>query len=434
MLSLSLKSKVNMHAFWWVIVSSVNILLLTIVYRAAYFTSVSTAIFSVSNIFVAVLIRNELVLHFLYCLAVSASKGSNRGRYYLNSSVHYIGGVHAACATWGVLWLLFDGFNQLGNPLDPLSMAAASDAISIAVTSMLGTLLVIILLTAMPSFRERFHDVFEMNHRYLGWWCLGVLVLHQARFQFVSALSQAYPLQSLLFNPVLLMIAGIVFSVCLPWVSMQCFDDFTMQCPSKGVLVITVPGSGEVGSFARISLDGVEWHSFSVAGTSVNEKTGRSEIRLIVGSSGDWTRGLIAQVERGRLPKKLWVRRVKPPGFMFSINAYSRVVVVATGAGIAPVLPHAVANASKLCIVWVGSNHQETYGQEIFSILSAHPRCNIFDTHKYGRPNVEQLAIQAVSEFDAQAVFCVSNPAVTKKVVGACLDEGIPAYGATWDS
>ncbi|GAB1537438.1 hypothetical protein NUACC21_00780 [Scytonema sp. NUACC21] len=64
----------------------------------------------------------------------------------------------------------------------------------------------------------------------------------------------------------------------------------------------------------------------------------------------------------------------------------------------------------------------------------SHPRCNIFDTGIHGRPNVEQLVLDAVRDFRAQAVFCVSNQAVTEKVVKTCLGKGIPAYGATWDS
>lgn len=115
------------------------------------------------------------------------------------------------------------------------------------------------------------------------------------------------------------MIALMVFSIFLPWISVQCFDNFRMHCPSEGVLVITLPGRADVGTFARISLDGIEWHSFSVAGTSFSKQTDESEIHLIIGAIGDWTKNLIRQVEKGNLPKRLWVRRVKPPGFMFSI-------------------------------------------------------------------------------------------------------------------
>jgi NAD(P)H-flavin reductase len=428
------KENFNMYVFWWILVSSINILLLDIFYETIYLNDISTATFSVGNILIAILVRNELILHLLYRLAVWTSVKIVYGKYYLNSSVHYIGGVHASCATWGFLWLIVDVLQQWGNPSDLLSMATSSDPISIAISCILLTLLFIIILTAIPLFRHKFHDTFEISHRYLGWSCLGILVLHQTRFQFIITLNQAYPLETLLTNPVLLMLALMILSIFLPWISVQCFDKFRMHCPSDGVLIVTFPGMADVGTFARISLDGVEWHSFSVAETSFSKQTGESEIHLIIGAVGDWTKNLIRQVEKGNLPKRIWVRRVKPPGFMFSINAYSRVVVIATGAGIAPVLPHVIKNGHKLCILWIGNNHEESYGEKIFSVLCAHPRCTIFDTGVHGRPNVGELAIQTVREFRAQAVFCVSNKAVTSDVIKACLAKGIPAYGASWDS
>lgn len=56
-------------------------------YQTVYLTDVSTAIFSVGNILVAILVRNELVLHLLYRLAVWTSVRVNYGKYYLNSAV-----------------------------------------------------------------------------------------------------------------------------------------------------------------------------------------------------------------------------------------------------------------------------------------------------------------------------------------------------------
>jgi hypothetical protein len=75
--------------------------------------------------------------------------------------------------------------------------------------------------------------------------------------------------------------------------SVECISNFRMDCPSVGVLVITIPGKADVGTFARISLDGIEWHSFSVAGTSFNKQTSESEMHLIIGAAGDWTKNLI---------------------------------------------------------------------------------------------------------------------------------------------
>ena len=98
----------NMHIFWWFLVFLVNILLLIDFYQTMHLTDVLTAIVSVSNVLVAVLVRNELILHLLYRLAVWISVKIIRGKYYFNSSVHHIGGVHASCATWGLLWIIIN--------------------------------------------------------------------------------------------------------------------------------------------------------------------------------------------------------------------------------------------------------------------------------------------------------------------------------------
>lgn len=419
-----IRKKINMHQAWWIVISVINVMVGVYVAKTELLASTATAL-SISNLFLAVLIRNELILHLLYRLAVILSRRIVSSKYHINAGVHYIGGVHAACATWSFVWLLIDILRNFGTLSNPV----------LIVTSwMLPILLLSIILTALPPFREKFHNTFEKVHRYIGWLCLAVLSLHLIVSRLSTASSQIHRLQAFLTDPVLLMTALIIISVCLPWMTIQRFERFTAYCPSPDVLVLTIPGKADVGTFARISTNLVEWHSFSVAGIRFNPQTGRSELRLIIGAAGDWTRNLAHQIEQGNLPKCLWVRRVKPPGFMFSIQAYSRVLVIATGAGIAPVLPHVEKNGHKLCILWIGNDHQKTYGDEVWSTLAAHPRFKVYDTGLYGRPHVGELAIQTAREFGVQAVFCVSNKGVTKAIVNACLDKGIPAYGATWDS
>ena len=239
------------------------------------------------------------------------------------------------------------------------------------------------------------------------------------------------PLNPAITDLAFLITTLMITSVFLPWNTIQRFDCFTVYCPFPGVLVLTVPGTADVGTFARISTDLVEWHSFSVAGMYFDKQTGESRLQLIVRAVGDRTRSAINRVHKGNFPKHIWIRRVKPPGFMFSINAYSRVLVIATGAGIAPALPYVAKNGHKVCLLWIGKDHQKTYGKEIWSMVSAHPHLKIYDTSLHGRPNVGELTMQTIREFRPQAVFCVSHKAVTKAVVKSCLAKGIPAYGAT---
>lgn len=419
-----IRQKLNMHHVWWAIVSVVNLGLLITLQNAESLPYFSGA-FSVGNLLLSTLIRNELILHGLYRLAVAVSKRITLGKYYTNASVHYIGGVHVACAAWGVVWLLINILHHLNHWNHPI----------LAVTSWtLLILLLIITLTSTPSFRHRFHNIFEKIHRYGGWTCLAILVLHVVSLQSSIDSNSEYSLNTALSNSMILMTALIIVSVFLPWITIQRFDRFTVHCPSLGVLVLSIPGRADIGTFARISTDLVEWHSFSVARMYFDQQTGESKIQLIIATAGDWTKSIIDRVYQGNVPKQIWVRRVKPPGFMFSINAYSRVLVIATGAGIAPVLPYVAKNGDKLRLLWIGNDHQATYGEEIWSMITAHPHLKIYDTGVHGRPDAGQLTLQTVKEFRPQAVFCVSNKAVTQAVVQACLAKGIPAYGATWDS
>jgi ferredoxin-NADP reductase len=100
---------------------------------------------------------------------------------------------------------------------------------------------------------------------------------------------------------------------------------------------------------------------------------------------GDWTERLARDVEHGRAPARLWVRRMCGYGFMYHAQAYRRVLMVATGAGIGPVLPYVAARVADV----------------------AH-------------------------HFDA--VFVVSNDVVRDAVARACESLGVPWYGPTFDS
>ncbi|HEY9663836.1 MAG TPA: hypothetical protein V6C65_35760 [Allocoleopsis sp.] len=413
-----------MHYVWWFAISVINVLFGIIANQIGFLPHLSLTAISISNLLLAILIRNELILSLLYHGVILLSKHVSIGRYLINTGIHYIGSVHVACILWSFIWILIDISYQLKHFSNP---------ILITTSLMLIILLLSIILTALPPFREKFHNTFERVHRYIGWLCLAILTLHITVLHLIN-INQTHSIVLMLFDPVFIMVIVIIISVFLPWLTVQRFNRFNTYCPSPGVMVILVPGKAEVGTFARISTDFMEWHSFSVAGIQVNPYTQQSELRLIVAATGDWTRNLIRQVQRENLPECLWIRRVKPPGFMFSVKAYSRVLMIATGAGIAPLLPYVEKGDHKHCILWIGNDHQTTYGDEIWSTMSAHPRLRIYDTGVHGRPNVGELAINTLREFNAQAVFCVSNRSVTKVIVNTCLAIGIPAYGATWDS
>ncbi|KAM3096651.1 hypothetical protein ACKFKG_10370 [Phormidesmis sp. 146-35] len=417
-----IRQQLEMYQFWWAIVSAMNVTLLIGFYSTNKLPYLSGT-FGIANLLLATLVQNELVLHCLYRLAVAVSKRVPFGKYHINASVHHMKGVHAASASWGFVWFLIDVLQHL-NDLNRVVLVTTSFPLLI--------LLLSIIVTATPLFRHRFHNSFEKNHRYLGWLSLLVLTLHVILLHFsIINPGQAPTLKAVLVDPIVLMTIFMVISVALPWVNVQRCGCFKAHCPSPDVLMLTVPGRANIEAFTQVSLNLIEWHSFSIARLYFDQQTRELKAELIIRATRNWATSAFDHVHKRNLPEYVWIRRVKPPGFMFSIHAYSWVLVIATGAEIISVLPHIASRGYKLCLLWIGSDLQETYGNQVWSVISRHPYLRMYDTGLYGSPNMSQLTAQTIEEFRPQAVFCASNKTVAESVTSLCLAQGIPAYGAT---
>lgn len=117
---------------------------------------------------------------------------------------------------------------------------------------------------------------------------------------------------------------------------------------------------------------------------------------------------------------------------------FRSVVLVTTGSGIGPCLNLLYMDASTrpaVRVLWSTPKPLETFGEEIVEdVRQADPAAVIWDTKKFGRPNMIGLTWQLLKESGAEAVFVVSNPKVTKMVVYALESRGVPAYGPIFDS
>ena len=118
------------------------------------------------------------------------------------------------------------------------------------------------------------------------------------------------------------------------------------------------------------------------------------------------------------------------------VDAYSRVVTLATGAGIAPCLPQIDIASSNIYLLWIAKDHETAYGPEVWEIVSKLPRNQVFlhDTKKMGRPNAAEMIQNTVAKHRAEAVFVVSNDRYTRTIMNECWRMGIRCYGATRDS
>lgn len=68
-------------------------------------------------------------------------------------------------------------------------------------------------------------------------------------------------------------------------------------------------------------------------------------------------------------------------------------------------------------------------------VAAADPNAIVLDTDEGGgRKDINALAWDVVKDFGAEAVFVVSKPSVTQKMVYMFESRGVPAYGPVFDS
>jgi NAD(P)H-flavin reductase len=173
----------------------------------------------------------------------------------------------------------------------------------------------------------------------------------------------------------------------------------------------------------------LEWHAFA----TIPDEGGNGKINgfsVVVSNAGDWTKEIIMSP-----PTKLWVRGDPLYNLLYTSNLFKRIVVVATGSGIGPCLSLLYANVTPCRVLWSTSQPGTTYGPKIMnSVLKADSEAIVWNTRTLGRPDMVLLTYQLVLESSAEAVFIISNPKVTRKVVYSMETRGIPAYGAIFDS
>ncbi len=158
---------------------------------------------------------------------------------------------------------------------------------------------------------------------------------------------------------------------------------------------------------------------------------GESGFRLLISRAGDWTGRFIDDP-----PSHVWVRGTPTSAPMAKVALlYERVIYVVTGSGIGPCLGQVLAARVPARLVWSTRDPRATYGDGLVDeVEAAQPDALVWDTTQRGKPDLVQLAHQAYDDFDAEAVFVVSNQATTLRVVNTLGRRGIPAFGPIWDS
>jgi hypothetical protein len=368
---------------------------------------------TVVNFAIAVLIRQQHVLNAIFAAAGRApDRWPLRLRWTISKAYH-VGGLHAGAAVAGTAWLCaFTVIAAIARARRP----AAVDLATFALTMSLASVLIIVVLGALPPVRARAHNVFELTHRFGGWtatalfWALTVHLLH--------ADPGAWQIW---------LLALITASIAWPWLRLRRVPVTVQRLSSHAAMVhldhgITpahVCGTGISRSPLR------EWHAFATVTTP-----GRPGYRLLISRAGDWTARFIDDP-----PSRLWIRGVPVRAPIPAIEVlYRRVVYVATGSGIGPMLGLILNPRVPARLVWSARSPRATYGDTLVGqVLAAHPDAIIWDT-EHGKPDLLQITRDTCRDFNAEAVLVVANKTATRNLVHGLERLGIPAFGPIWDS
>ncbi|AKU18899.1 hypothetical protein VV02_13000 [Luteipulveratus mongoliensis] len=376
------------------------------------------------NLVLGTLVRQQHVVNLLSAVATRAPVTWPLSVRWALGKVHHLGGVHIGAAIGGSVWYLFFAVGVARAGIrDEGTVTGANVLLSLVI----GVLLVSLCALAMPPVRRRAHDVFEVSHR-IGGWSLLVAVWINA-VVFVAHQRPDEPvIRVLLTSPTTLLVLLSTALAVEPWLRLRRVA-VTVERPSDHAAVVRLAHGSPppIGSTRAISRSAVlGWHSFA----NVPAAPGEDGYRMLVSRAGDWTSELIDEP-----PTHVWVRGTPVVGVANARKLFRRVVFVATGSGIGPLLGHVLADQGNGHLIWVTRNPVRTYGADLVNeILGARPDADVWDTSQRGKPDLFELALQAVRDTGAEAVICVANQQVTWQVVQGLEARGIPAFGAIWDS
>ncbi|KAF3035778.1 hypothetical protein E8E12_001890 [Didymella heteroderae] len=382
-----------------------------------------------ANIMTAALLRQEELINFLFKLISRLPLTLPFAARRTIGDFHHYGGVHIGCALSALLWyIMFTGLNTV-RVLGLLLLDHMTTTLYIdIVTSYIALLTILaICLTAIPRFRLRFHNTFEATHRFGGWAALFVLWIHAG---ITTLTPDAFvPLYT---HPSLWLLTLTTILIIIPWLRMRRVSITAHRLSARELQLIFPHANMPYTSTIRFSTFPLtEWHAFATIPVS------SSTSKIIVSAAGDWTRDLLSHP-----PSQLWIRNPPTLNFLAFVPLFNSVLLVATGAGIAPVLSLLASPAvrdmkarqRKVRIMWcVAEPDAAHWGFVVELMRGVDEEAIVFDS-RVRRPDVAFEARWVAEKEGLEGVFVVSNPRVTNEVVRECKGRGFAAYGAVFDS
>ncbi|KAL6826399.1 non-ribosomal peptide synthetase [Trichoderma camerunense] len=391
------------------------------------------ATITAANLVTGVLIRQDVVINILYTISCSVPKSFPFWIRRRCAKIYHLGGIHSAAGICATAWLLGSTIQATVARFQLHRQPSGYSLANLVVSWLLCALCCLILASALPMFRKPSHNMFEKMHRFMGW---TTLALFWAKT--VVSVYDSTPIGedvgiALVKTPAFWMLGVATCSVASSWIFLRKVKVNAEPLSDHAVRLhfdYTIPVNG---SFTRLSHRPlIEWHSFAtIPAPQANLEDGIAPgYSLVVSNAGDWTKACIQNP-----PTSIWVRGLPTCGVMRIATLFNRVVVIATGSGIGPMLGHIAQPSCPTQLIWSAASPEKTFGKKIMdTIKGTIPGAVIHDTRTQGRPDLVRMGYNLAKDFGAEAVIIIANEKITKKVVYGLETRGIPAYGAIWDS
>ncbi|KAK1472425.1 AMP-binding enzyme [Colletotrichum cuscutae] len=383
------------------------------------------------NLVVAVLARQDFVINALYTITCNVPKSWPLAIRKRCARIFHFGGVHSGAAVSAGAWLLASNISDEVCQLTECPNWGHQSMASKVVSWLLTGLFTITIGLAWPGFRKTHHDLFEKTHRFVGWTMLGLFWVQVVLGANDSKVAEMSLGDACIRTPGFWMLAVATMSIASSWLFLKKVPVEAEVLSDHAVRLhfdYTVPVNG---SFVRLSQRPLlEWHSFATIPAPEKVEHREKGFSLVVSNAGDWTKNCIQKP-----PTHIWVRGVPTCGVMRIATCFNRVVVIATGSGIGPLLGHIQQPSCATQLIWSTPKPEQTFGKPLLDAIKKKiPNAVIHDTKISGRPDLVKMGYNLVQSFNAEAVIIIANEKITKKVVYGLETRGVPAYGAIWDS
>jgi hypothetical protein len=405
-----------------------NVVALIIV-LSSHRTLAAVANATAANLAVTGLIRVPYVVNLFYMAICSIPKTAPLRIRHAAAEMPHFGGVHSGCGVAALFWYIaLCGITTRDYALSS-PPALLHDTGLMALMYLILCLILFIVIAAYPVLRFKFHDSFELTHRFSSWlliplfWAfLIVFANKQAQGRNISLLQELVSFPAHWFAIIL------TVAFLTPWMSLRKVRVESEYLSSHAVRLhfdFATSGFAQGVSVSRNPLR--DWHSFA----GIPNIDGTPGFSLIVSKAGDWTGAVIKEQ-----PQVLWTRGIPTSGFGRNCLLFKRILLVTTGSGMGPCLSLlSAANRPPIRILWQTRSPLKTYGEEVLSMIAmVDKNAVVIDSDKHGRQDMFPLAWDMFKDFNAEAVFVISRPNIVQKLVFEFEARGIPAFGPVFDS